>query len=213
LLNLKNGDRTLRLEIVFSNRLSPLEFGLKFGGDGNLTQLNFSVDEEVEHVALHSLKLDDTLTSNLEISRLINGHGDGFTWFVDGKKEPKERDVIKQYGMADFTFQHIFLGYQASESDRAFTTLPFTHRSCMDSKLSGGKGSNLAILTGLQHKVYYLKLSNLYSFKYIVPSGLVITTTAFHHHLKNSEELWKFLKSLELYDNEHIQDFDTIEKT
>lgn len=38
----KNGDRTLRLEVLFSNCLSPMEFGLKFGGDGHLKRLDCS---------------------------------------------------------------------------------------------------------------------------------------------------------------------------
>lgn len=46
-----------------------------------------------------------------------------------------------------------FLAHKASQLERNFKVLPLTHQACRDSTLSGGKGSNLAKLTGLQSTV------------------------------------------------------------
>jgi hypothetical protein len=63
--------------------------------------LNCLVDEDVEHIALHTLKLSSLSTSNLEFSRLINSQGSGFAWFVENNKNVKrieELPALSEYG-------------------------------------------------------------------------------------------------------------------
>jgi hypothetical protein len=112
----------------------------------------------VEHIAVHSFKLPNKLTINLEFSQLINRQGNGFAWFIenaqrlvgDESRAPREYGKI---GTLDDLSINQFLGYTATPNEKKFTVLPFTHRACMDSELTGGKGANLSRLTGLQHQV------------------------------------------------------------
>lgn len=69
----------------------------------DLTQFynNFSlVDEDVEHIALHTLKINSLFSSNLEISRLIHKQGIGFAWFLEvGKNVENQEDLAPvEYG-------------------------------------------------------------------------------------------------------------------
>lgn len=158
--------------MAVSNCLRSLEFGRTFTGDSFIESLDCSskllievkfylcilVDDDVEHIALHSLKFGLPPTTNLEFSRLIHKQGSGFAWFVEGHKQVREQtNCPVEFSELFWEFSKtMILDYKATEMDKKFLVLPFTHRACIDSQLSGGKGSNLARLTGLQHKVVIL---------------------------------------------------------
>ncbi|KAI6189640.1 hypothetical protein M3Y97_00030500 [Aphelenchoides bicaudatus] len=182
-----NGDRTARFELAVKNCTRSLELGHKLCGTGFVVPLDCPIDDDVEHIAIHSLKFGLPSTTNLEFSRLLYKNGTGFTWFVEGHKTSYEQPNWPP--LTEFE-------YKATEMDKQYLILPFTHRAAMDSQLTGGKGANLARLTGLQ-------------LKFSVPRGLVVTVAAFQRHLKENIKLKEFLISLK---NKTPDNFESVEE-
>ncbi|KAI6186839.1 hypothetical protein M3Y98_00176800 [Aphelenchoides besseyi] len=184
---LSTGERTSRFEFSVPNCPGLLEFGIKFGADRRKKVFVQHDDEEVENLIVHSFKFDGDSSINLEISRLLNRQGSGFTRFVENLNWNSIHSEIEQ--RTDYV-------YKADQFERKLRILPFTHRACMDSELTGGKGSNLAKLTTVEHK-------------FVVPRGFVVTTTSFREHLNSHMELNEFYSSLK---KSHGHDFEEIEK-
>ncbi|XP_038068180.1 uncharacterized phosphotransferase YvkC-like [Patiria miniata] len=74
-----------------------------------------------------------------------------------------------------------------SEADLAAWVLPLVAPSCRVSSLTGGKGSQLAML---------IELKKHREVEFEVPNGFCITTTAFDRHLQMNEELQAAVKTL-----------------
>uniref|UniRef100_A0AC34QZV6 Pyruvate phosphate dikinase AMP/ATP-binding domain-containing protein n=1 Tax=Panagrolaimus sp. JU765 TaxID=591449 RepID=A0AC34QZV6_9BILA len=74
-------------------------------------------------------------------------------------------------------------GYEASSTEKSAFILPLSHRAAQDPNVSGGKGSNLAKLYTLQGN-------------FTVPSGMIVTVTAFENHLQTNPEIQNLIQQL-----------------
>ncbi|GMS79811.1 hypothetical protein PENTCL1PPCAC_1986, partial [Pristionchus entomophagus] len=73
--------------------------------------------------------------------------------------------------------------YTAYGAEREMPVLPFSHRACQDSSITGGKAANLARLTSIAKG-------------FIVPRGISVTTSAFETHLNAHSNIKKLVEKL-----------------
>uniref|UniRef100_A0AC34R4G5 Pyruvate phosphate dikinase AMP/ATP-binding domain-containing protein n=1 Tax=Panagrolaimus sp. JU765 TaxID=591449 RepID=A0AC34R4G5_9BILA len=90
-------------------------------------------------------------------------------------------------------------GYEASSTEKSAFILPLSHRAAQDPSVSGGKGSNLAKLYTLQGN-------------FTVPSGMIVTVTAFENHLQSNPEIQNLIQQLLTISNDEksVSEMDAV---
>ncbi|CAD6187074.1 unnamed protein product [Caenorhabditis auriculariae] len=195
---LEDGNAVSHKVTSYDNHTVTLEHGLFFTSNhkvrsiklkqiealdsSNLIPIDFDVKKEKP---TFQLRKDKTLSSfsytrsdgrlvDVAVVKVVHGLSNGLA-FISNVRETLQ-------DIPEITNIETFPAYFASTNERNRFVLPFSHRACQDKSLAGGKGANLArlqcITKGFQ-----------------VPPGLVVTTTAFNHHISSLEKLIKQLET------------------
>uniref|UniRef100_A0A914DZ71 Pyruvate phosphate dikinase AMP/ATP-binding domain-containing protein n=1 Tax=Acrobeloides nanus TaxID=290746 RepID=A0A914DZ71_9BILA len=89
------------------------------------------------------------------------------------------------------------LNHKASPTEQKLKVLRLTHQACRDPTLAGGKGSNLAKLSGLQDT-------------FSVPPGVVVTVSAYLEHLEANPKLKYLIEKVDT--NEDLMEIEKLIK-
>ncbi|CAD5226345.1 unnamed protein product [Bursaphelenchus okinawaensis] len=168
----KNGNRSMFFFLSHSDRKQFIEYGKSLKPDHKVEFWASSPPEPSINIGIEDIKFNS---------------GDNLILKTNKLKYKEDRDLIVTLNTCEevaFKDDKVF-EYEASEAEKQQLITSFSNFSCMDSRISGGKASNLAKLNGFQR-----------NFK--VPKGLAVSVNAYLQHLEENHDIKNFVNVIKL---------------
>ncbi|KAE9556616.1 hypothetical protein FO519_000022 [Halicephalobus sp. NKZ332] len=185
--NSEFGDRVIWLTLGFPESSKTVNFGELFGSD-HIRQKIYGNEEYLSTSKFlpNPFKYSRFPELSIGVFRVQWSHKDCEGVSVQVKNIQDMRMSISYSGddkEDDKVMVNRIRRYEAGVLEKMELTLPLSHRAAQDPDLAGGKGSNLAKLSTLQNK-------------FTVPSGFIVTVSAFERHLSSHPELQNLINEM-----------------